>query len=217
VGNPNSVSLTGVNDTDTVPGPMNGAIAAASVNDAEPVSVPAASKNTASPEPTPPTKRPAAASNPAAQSAEPFDAANCDEPAEAAALAVLAAAPPGNSPARLADADPPANAPASAPVFSTHAWTSTARDNDTSTPVNVPNSGSNASTVTDPGLSSVIVALALSLTVAAEPTPEGTRAPTATTKPAATATRRRTRCPPSAQQRLTRFSPLEPSTPARQL
>jgi hypothetical protein len=121
--------------------------------------------------PTPPPNRPDAASNPAAQSAAPFPAATDDEP-EAPADADAAPTPPGNSAAKLADAEPPATPPA-APVFSMHTCTNTSTDNDTSTAVNVPNPGSNASNATVPALSKLTVALALSETVAADPTPEG--------------------------------------------
>jgi hypothetical protein len=121
-------------------------------------------------------------------------AANDVAPTPALALAVVVAAPPGNSAVRLADADPAASEPASPPAFSMHTWTTTSTDNETSTPVSVPNAGSNASRLTAPALSRLTVALAESPIVAAEPTPDGTDATIEATT-VATTKRQRTRRP----------------------
>src|SRR6185436_14136702 len=158
-----------------------------------------------------PGKRPLAVSNPLAQSAVPLPPANCDGPVEASALALVAAAPPGNSAARLPEADTAANEPAAAPVFSMHTCTATSIDSDTSTPVSVPNPLSNASSVSAPGLSSVTVALAVSETVAADPTPDGATM-TPTMIEAAATTRRLRRHPFCATPPITPSSPLWLST-----
>jgi hypothetical protein len=103
---------------------------------------------------------------------------------------------------------PAANEPAVAPEFSMHTWTSTSTPSDNSTPVSAPNAGSNASRVRPPALSRLTVAVAVSPTVAAEPTPDGTNAATKATDAAAT-TRPRARSPQRDVRRYSRIRPPE--------